>query len=366
MNKAKFRFYMWFLFVTTTLLPALYVIYYEAIPRDYEVPQIEIKSNVWTQNFTPLPTPKFDEKKAHMGKILYFDHLISLDGKRLCESCHRIENNRPAVCFEVPSASCITCHTAPTRGSGTNSAQEAGKRNALGVWNSRYNLGYGWEAREIDLVSFVRSHIADELGLSDDQLMQNLQKRDIYKEIKTADQAVENISEFVKSLVATNSRFDRYLRGEKDAMTPEQLEGFELFKKKGCSNCHNGINIGGNSLKTFGVYKLHKLNDGLSLFALIKSSFEDENLRRFDEGAKRLTGWSMDNYLFRVASLRNVEITRPYFTEGQVWELEEAVRTMGRVQLGIKLTEAEVASITAFLGSISGVIPIVEYPKELE
>lgn len=99
---------------------------------------------------------------------------------------------------------------------------------------------------------------------------------------------------------------------------------------------------------------------------MLNSSFEDENLRREDTGAFKLTGLAGDKYLFRVASLRNVELNRPYFTQGQVWSLEEAIRTMGRVQLGVELTDEEVLALRAFLGSLSGQVPVIRAPFKKE
>lgn len=107
---------------------------------------------------------------------------------------------------------------------------------------------------------------------------------------------------------------------------------------------------------------MHKLSDKIGWFAMLDATFEDENLRREDTGVFTLTGLAGDKYLFRVASLRNVELNRPYFTQGQVWELEDAIRTMGKVQLGVELADEEVASIRAFLGSISGRIPAIKPP----
>lgn len=111
---------------------------------------------------------------------------------------------------------------------------------------------------------------------------------------------------------------------------------------------------------------MHKLSDKIGGLHCRGNTFEDENLRRDDKGVFALTGLSGDKYLFRVASLRNVELNRPYFTQGQVWNLEDAVRTMGRVQLGIELTDEEVGFIRAFLGSLSGRIPVIKPPLDEE
>jgi cytochrome c peroxidase len=328
----------------------------------------------------PLPTNlQGDSKMAEVGKNIWFDMTLTANKEGSCEACHKLANNRPDVCFEVPSANCNTCHVAPIRGSGGDgralyqkSDGKNGTRNTLSVWNSRFNIGYGWEARELDLDSFIKSHLIDAniTGVSEDALLNKINKnpeyRKLFKGSITLDEVSAALGEFVRTLVAVNSRFDLYIGGNKDALSRQEQDGYEIFRKKGCVICHNGINIGGNSFKTFGVYKLHKLNDKVGWFKLLDSTFEDENLRREDTGAFRLTGLASDKYLFRVASLRNVELNRPYFTQGQVWSLEEAIRTMGRVQLGIELTDEEVSALRAFLGSLSGRIPVVQPPSKKE
>lgn len=320
----------------------------------------------------------FDAAKADIGKRIWFN-----EGK--CESCHHLANSRPAVCFEVPAANCRTCHVAPIRGSGGDGQSlpsgiegKDGGRNTLSVWNSRYNIGYGWDGREFELSSFIASHINDPKifrHLKGTSLSEHLNARPEYVqafaklgiEKISPDTVSETLGEYVKTLVAPDSRFDRYLRGETEALTPQEKNGYKVFKKKGCIVCHNGVNVGGNSFKIFGTYKLHKLKDSLGWYTLLNSTYEDENLREFDKGIYQVTELPIDSYRFRVASLRNVEINRPYFTQGQVWELSEAIRTMGRVQLGVNLSDDEVNAIEAFLGTLTGRIPVitsVEFKQE--
>lgn len=368
---------MWSLFTVSVILPALYMFYAESVPAEIELPTLSTqKEHIWKQAIVPLPTnPEFDGEAAKIGKLLWFDAKVSANKEGLCESCHRLANNRPDVCFEVVSANCNSCHVSPIRGSGgdggalyTKSDGSNGNRNTLSVWNSRFNVGYGWDGREFELGSFIKSHISDSniTGISKEAILENIGKsqkyKDLFKKQITVDTVAAALAEFAKSLVASNSRFDLYLAGEHSAVTELEKKGYETFRKKGCVICHNGINIGGNSFKTFGIYKMHKLSDKVGWFAMLDATFEDENLRRGDTGVFAITGAASDKYLFRVASLRNVELNRPYFTQGQVWELEDAIRTMGRVQLGVELTDDEVSSIRAFLGSISGRIPVIKPP----
>ena len=337
MNKAEFGF--WFLITVSIILPALYFVSTERLPSEFSY-EMQEHAKLGGREILPLPKEHdFNATKAFIGKKLWFG-----DGR--CETCHTLTNERPEVCFAVSETNCRTCHVAPIRGSGGDgeSLAKTTKRNTLSVWNSRYNVGYGWEGREFELSSFIASHLED-LNISTDLKPQ---------------EASEMLGEYVKTLVATDSRFDRYLRGETNALTTHEKQGYRVFKEQGCSVCHNGVNIGGNSFKIFGTYKLHKLNDPFGWYALLGNTYEDENLRRIDQGMYTLTQRNGDKYRFRVASLRNVEINRPYFTQGQVWELSEAIRTMGRVQLGVNLPDEDVSALEAFLGTLTGKIPRIQ------
>lgn len=381
----KLKIGMWALFLIGVILPIFYLFYAESLPKEFEMPALSTqKEHIWKQAIVPLPTNlQGDSKLVEKGKIIWFDTALSANKEGVCESCHRLENNRPDVCFEVRSATCNTCHVAPIRGSGGDgkalyqkSDGMNGNRNTLSVWNSRFNIGYGWEAGGFDLDSFIRSHLVDAniTGVAENTLLNKLNKSQEYRALFskdsqgsiTLDEVASALSEFVRTLVSVDSRFDLYISGDKGALSKQEQDGYEIFRKKGCVICHNGVNIGGNSFKTFGVYKLHKLNDKIGWFKMLNSSFEDENLRREDTGAFKLTGLAGDKYLFRVASLRNVELNRPYFTQGQVWSLEEAIRTMGRVQLGVELTDEEVLALRAFLGSLSGQVPVIRAPFKKE
>lgn len=374
---------MWALFLVSVILPAIYLFYAESLPKEFEMPTLSTqKEHIWKQAIIALPTNTQNNSVVEkIGKIIWFDSNITKNKDGACESCHRLANNRPNVCFEVQSASCNTCHVAPIRGSGGDGRAlyqkpngTDGNRNTLSVWNSRFNVGHGWDGREIELDSFIKSHIIDEniTGVNQDALLAKVNQNPKYRKLfsiannksVTLNDISFSLGEFVRTLVASKSRFDMYLNGDKGAISSLEEEGYGIFRKKGCVICHNGINIGGNSFKTFGVYKLHKLNDKIGWFEMLGSTYEDENLRREDMGVFGLTKFVNDKYLFRVASLRNVELNRPYFTQGQVWSLDDAIRTMGRAQLGIELSDEEVFKLRAFLGSLSGQIPIIAPPLE--
>lgn len=378
MNRFKAGF--WLLIVVCIILPFIYVGMVERPPSELSF-MTHQDSQLHAREILPLPQKSdFNAVKAEIGKRIWFN-----EGK--CESCHHLANSRPAVCFEVPAASCRTCHVAPIHGSGGDGQplpsgleEKDGGRNTLSVWNSRYNIGYGWDGREFELGSFIASHMNDPklfTSMNRKVVIEHLNSRPEYREAfaklgvstLSLDAVSDVLGEYVKSLVAPDSRFDRYLRGETDILTSQEKNGYAIFKKKGCIVCHNGVNIGGNSFKIFGTYKLHKLKDPFGWYTLLNSTYEDENLRKSDKGIYRITKIPIDNYRFRVASLRNVDINRPYFTQGQVWELSEAIRTMGRVQLGVELSDNEVIAIEAFLGTLTGRIPAItsaEFTDEVQ
>ena len=143
------------------------------------------------------------------------------------------------------------------------------------------------------------------------------------------------IAEFEKTLVTPNSRFDRWLLGEKDAITASELEGYKLFKNSGCVACHNGEAVGGTSFQKMGVVEPYKAKSPA-------------------EGRSAVTGKDADRFMFKVPTLRNVELTYPYFHDGEAETLTEAVDVMGRLQLGRKFSKQEEAKIVAFLKTLTG------------
>jgi cytochrome c peroxidase len=154
------------------------------------------------------------------------------------------------------------------------------------------------------------------------------------------------VAVFEATLITPNSPFDRFLKGNAGALSPAQKAGLTLFMEKGCSACHNGINVGGGMYAPFGVVE----KPGAEL------------LPPADEGRFIVTNTPSDEYVFKVPTLRNITLTAPYFHTGQAWDLRQAVAVMGASQLGIKLTDDEVDRITAFLDSLTGEQPKLVYP----
>jgi len=228
---------------------------------------------------------------------------------------------------------------------GINSAE--GSINAPTVLNSSFNFVQFWNGRAEDLqaqaLEPVRSPI--EMGGNWENIVSVLTASGDYDQAflsaygdKTisVDRITEAIGSF-QTLLITPSPFDRYLRGEKNAISPEAAKGYTLFKDFGCSACHQGINIGGNLFHKFGA--LHNFYD-----------VETDA----DRGREAITNNLNDLSVFKVPSLRNVALTAPYFHRGEVSDLESAIRIMGLVQLNETLSNENIAYIAEFLRSLTG------------
>lgn len=162
----------------------------------------------------------------------------------------------------------------------------------------------------------------------------------------TLPNAQKAIAVFEATLLTPNAPFDRYLAGQADALTPEQKQGLTVFMDKGCSSCHNGVNVGGGQYAPFGV----------------ASKPGAELLPPTDKGRFQVTRSPGDEYVYKVPTLRNIALTAPYFHTGAVWDLRQAVGVMGSSQLGATLTDDEIVKITAFLEGLTGEQPKVTVP----
>ncbi len=143
------------------------------------------------------------------------------------------------------------------------------------------------------------------------------------------------IGVFERTLI-TPTRFDDFLNGDKNALTKDEQDGLKLFLEKGCVTCHNGVNLGGN-MQAFGVVAKYK-------FADVGDFMGDEN------------------GMVKTPVLRNILLTQPYFHNGAIWDIEDAIKEMGSIQLGIDISDAEAASIATFFESLNGKMPEIVYP----
>jgi cytochrome c peroxidase len=275
---------------------------------------------------------------VELGKKLYFDPRLSKSGFISCNSCHNLsmggtDNLRTSI--------------------GHNWNQ--GPINAPTVLNSSLNLAQFWDGRAENLKAQAGGPIANpgEMASTHELAVDVLQsipsyvaefKRTFGKDKISIDEVTLAIAAFEETLVTPNSRFDLYLKGDKNAISKTEFAGYNLFKSSGCIACHNGQNIGGNSFQKMGIVEPYKANSPA-------------------EGRVAYSKDEADRFKFKVPTLRNVELTYPYFHDGAANSLKEAVETMGRVQLGRKFTDEENAQIVAFLKTLTGDQPSFKLPQ---
>src|SRR5690625_1375930 len=260
--------------------------------------------------------------------------------------------------------SCNTCHSVGTGGADNTPAAighgwQAGPRNSPTVFNAVFNSAQFWDGRAADLKEQAKGPIqaSVEMNATPELVEETLQSLPDYvsmftqafpdeEQPVTFDNMAAAIEAFESTLVTPNAPFDQFLEGDDDAMNDEEIQGLSLFMNKGCVACHSGINLGGQGYFPFGVIQ----KPGA------------EVLPEGDKGRFTVTNTATDEYVFRASPLRNVALTAPYFHSGEVWDLRQAVAIMGSSQLGQELNDEEVESITAFLHTLTGDQPKVEYP----
>lgn len=285
-----------------------------------------------------VPPSDIDATKAEVGKLLYFDPRLSKSGFLSCNSCHNLsmggtDNLRSSV------------------GHGWHQ----GPINSPTVLNSAYNIAQFWDGRAADLQEQAAGPIANpgEMAQPHNVAIEVIASIpgyvDRFKEAYgddtiILDRVTEVIAEFERTLVTPNSRFDRWLMGEENALTADELEGYELFKSTGCTACHNGPAVGAGLFQKVGLVR----------------PYETDNPA---EGRAAVTGKEADRMVFKVPTLRNIELTYPYFHDGSIATLGEAVKVMGEIQLGRSYSDEETDKIVAFLKTLTGEQPAFVLPQ---
>ena len=278
------------------------------------------------------PAANINLGQVDLGKKLYFDPRLSKSGFISCNSCHNLSLGGTD---NIPTS--------------IGDKWQQGPINAPTVLNSSLNLAQFWDGRAADLKAQAGGPIANpgEMGFTHDLAIGGVQSIPGYAreckqvcgkdKIEIAD-VTAAIAEFEKTLVTPNSRFDQWLLGKTDALSADELAGYTLFKNSGCVACHNGEAVGGNSFQKLGIVEPYKTTSSA-------------------EGRVGVTGADADRFNFKVPTLRNVELTYPYFHDGAANTLAEAVDIMGRLQLGIKFSKTDNQKIVAFLKTLTGEQP---------
>jgi cytochrome c peroxidase len=305
------------------------------------ISSIAIQGSALAANDEPIqpikPPQNINLGMVELGKKLYFDPRLSKSGIMSCNTCHNLSMGGTD---NIPTS--------------VGDKWQQGPINSPTVLNSSLNVAQFWDGRAADLKAQAGGPIANpgEMAFSHTLAIGVLESIPGYarefslvfgKAKIDIDQVTQAIAEFEKTLVTPNSRFDQWLLGKKDALSPNELAGYKLFKESGCVACHNGEAVGGNSFQKMGVVEPYKT-------------------AATAEGRAGVTGKDADRFNFKVPTLRNVELTYPYFHDGAANTLPEAVDIMGRLQLGKKFTKDENAKVVAFLKTLTGDQPSFTLP----
>jgi cytochrome c peroxidase len=296
---------------------------------------LSLAGNIKNEPIQPLSViPDQNPKLIALGDRLFHDKRLSQDNTLSCASCHVLStggsDSRP-------------------RSVGVGGA--IGKIKAPTVYNSGFNLAQFWDGRAPTLESQVAGPVHNPLEMSsswpevisklgnDPEIIDSF--NDLFSDGITGENIAIAIAAFERTMVTVNSRFDRWLRGEEDILTQEELQGYRLFKSYGCISCHQGVNAGGNMYGYMGA---------------MGDYFQDRQsaVTKADYGRYNVTLKEEDRYYFKVPSLRLAAINPPYFHDGTAKTLQEAIRIMGQYQLGRDIAENDIEYIVAFLHSLVG------------
>lgn len=293
----------------------------------------------------PSPANPITEDKIKLGRALFYETRLSASNEISCNTCHVLSKDG-----------------ADARPSSIGHKKQEGRRNAPTVYNAAGHAAQFWDGRAKDVEEQSKGPITNPVEMameSDQNVLAELSRVPWYREQFakafpgeaspiTMDNLARAIGAFERRLV-TPSRWDRFLAGETGALTDAEKKGFATFVRTGCQACHSGTYVGGQSFQKLGAVVPWPSTRDL--------------------GREEVTKQEGDRMLFKVPSLRNVARTAPYFHDGSVKTLEEAVRLMGKHQLGKDLPEGDVQVIVTWLGSLTGEIPrdyVAEYKVPAE
>lgn len=319
------------------------------------LPAITGAALAWAQMPSHVLIPKDNPQtaaKIELGKQLYFDPRVSSTGTVSCNSCHDImangTDNRP-VSMGVHG--------------------KTGARNAPTVFNAAFRSVQFWDGRARSLEEQAKGPAMNpvEMGMPNEKIIAaRINSIPGYRREfaavfggpnpVTLDHIVQAIASFERTLITTPSPYDHYVAGNKSALSPAAVRGLKLFQSVGCTTCHSGAMFNGPAMPMGkGFYMRFPLN---SDNAYVKKYHLAADLGRYE-----VTHQDADKHLFVVQSLRNVEITAPYFHNGSVKNLAEAVHVMAKTQLNRTLTDAQVGDLVAFLDSLTGGFPKITMPR---
>ncbi len=319
-----------------------------------EAASVTIDGVEWHALPTHAPAPKDNpttDVRVELGKKLYFDPRLSLTGTVSCNSCHNVmeggDDGRP---------------------SSMGILGRIGPRNAPTVWNSAFQNSQFWDGRSPSLEDQAKGPLLapPEMGMLDhDAVVDRIRAVPGYikefevvfgKDALNIENAAKAIAAFERTLITPNSPYDQFVGGDKDALTEQQARGMKLFDSVGCTECHSGPAFNGWTADSTEPVFFEFPRDADNPY--VKKYKLTEDVGRFV-----VTKNSEDKHRFKTHTLRNATLTAPYFHNGAVDSLSEAVRVMASTQLDAELTDANVADIVAFLSALEGEFPEIAVPR---
>lgn len=284
-----------------------------------------------------IPKTPQQEAKIELGKMLWFDPRLSLSGKISCNSCHDLSTNG-----------------ADTKPLSIGYAGRKGTVNSPTVFNAEKQIAQFWDGRAKTLAEQATGPITNPLEMAmTPELAEGVIRsipgyRPYFEKAfgsknPTFSEIAEALAAFETTLTTPNAPFERYLKGDKNALTQQQIDGLKLFRRSGCIRCHSGNLLGGTSFQKVGSVRPYVTDNS-------------------SKGRMDVSGKPWDEMMFKVPTLLNVERTAPYFHDGAVKTLPDAVKKMADIQLDMNLSEKQVEEIVAFLESLNGELPKIEKP----
>lgn len=284
-----------------------------------------------------IPKTPQQEAKIELGKMLWFDPRLSLSGKVSCNTCHDLSTNG-----------------ADTKPLSIGYAERKGTVNSPTVFNAEKQIAQFWDGRAKTLAEQATGPITNPLEMAmTPELAEGVIRsipgyRPYFEKAfgsknPTFSEIAEALAAFETTLTTPNAPFERYLKGDKNALTQQQIDGLKLFRRSGCIRCHSGNLLGGTSFQKVGSVRPYVTDNS-------------------SKGRMDVSGKPWDEMMFKVPTLLNVERTAPYFHDGAVKTLPDAVKKMADIQLDMNLSEKQVEEIVAFLESLNGELPKIEKP----
>jgi cytochrome c peroxidase len=325
---------------------ALVFIHQTSVAKIMETPFLPLPSKAPAPKDNPT-TPE----KVELGKQLYFDPRLSKDGTVSCNSCHNVMSNGT-----------------DNRPVSVGIKGQLGGRSAPTVWNSSLHSVQFWDGRAASLEDQAKGPLINpgEMGMPSHQAVIDRLKmipgyvaqfeKVFGKSGMTIDNLAKAIAAYERTLLTPDSPFDRYLKGNEKAMSAQAIRGMKTVMEVGCVACHTGVNLNGANLEP-----------GQGNYQKFPTFTENEYVKKYgfldDKGRSGVTKDEGDDHFWRVPTWRNVALTAPYFHNGSVKTLPEAVRVMAKVQLNKDLTDSQVADIVEFLKSTTGKFPAQSMPR---